>query len=290
VGERWGIVGENGAGKSTLIRTILGLLDPIQGRARIGSNVVPGYFSQDADDLDPAISPLDVLVYDCDLLPADARNLLGRFLLSGDDVYRPIKTLSGGEKNKLSLAKLTTLHPNLLVLDEPTNHLDMASREALAEVLKEYKGTLLLVSHDRWLLEQVATHTLDVRHKGAVKYPGSYAEYRRWLASGKPMPAELAKRSRMQVAVPETPAAMTPREISKEIERVRKLIDEVELEISKAERQLKFVEEDLGAPAGKDVLQLTREHLVISEQLQGKMAVWEEQSRKLERLLAMQGS
>ena len=177
-GERWGIIGENGAGKSTLIRVVMGLLDPIEGKARLGSNVVAGYFSQDTADLDPEISPLDMMVYELDLKPAEARNLLARFLITGDDVYRPIRTLSGGEKNKLSLARLTHLNPNLLVLDEPTNHLDMDSREALAGVINEFTGTLVLISHDRWLLEQVTDHTLDVRRSGVVQYPGSYNDYK----------------------------------------------------------------------------------------------------------------
>ncbi len=290
IGERWGVIGENGAGKSTLIKTIIGQVPERGGRSRIGSNVNVGYFSQDAENLDLEQSPLDTLVYECDLLPADARNLLGRFLITGDDVYRPTKTLSGGEKNKLSLAILTTLNPNLLVLDEPTNHLDMASREALAEVLKEFKGTMILVSHDRWLLTQLTDRTLDIRRSGAISYPGSYEEYRRWQQSGKPMPTP-AKKSRMQVAVPETVATMTPREISKEIEKTRKLIDQVEMEISKTERTLRFIEQDLAeVPEGKDVLQLTHDHQATAEELEGKMAVWEEQSRKLERLLAMQGS
>jgi ATP-binding cassette subfamily F protein 3 len=292
IGEKWGVVGENGAGKSTLVKVMLDTLDEISGRHRIGSGVVAGYFSQDAEDLDPDQSPLDSLVYDCDLLPADARNLLGRFLITGDDVYRPIKTLSGGEKNKLSLARLTTLHPNLLVLDEPTNHLDMASREALAQVLREYSGTMVLVSHDRWLLEQLTTHTLDIRKSGAISYPGSYAEYRRWLQSGKPMPTAAPKKTtRMQVSVPETPAAMSPRELSKEIEKTRKLIGQVEMDIAKTERTLKFIEQDLSElPAGKDVLELTQDYQRTAEELEGKMSVWEEQSKKLERLIAMQGN
>ncbi len=294
IGERWGIIGENGAGKSTLVKTVLGEVDPLEGRSRIGSNVAAGYFSQDAETLDPDQSPLDTLVYDYDLKPADARNLLGRFLITGDDVYRPISTLSGGEKNKLSLASLTTLHPNLLVLDEPTNHLDMASREALAQVLKEYTGTMLLVSHDRWLLEQLTDHTLDLRRKGAVAYPGSYEEYRRWQQSGKPLPATTTaatkKTARMQVHVPATPP-MSPREISKEIEKVKRLIDEAEGQISATEVRIRMIEADLSAvPAGKDVLELTKEHQVATEQLEGKMAVWEEQSKKLERLIAMQGA
>ncbi|MEA2553700.1 MAG: ATP-binding cassette, subfamily er 3 [Fimbriimonadaceae bacterium] len=287
IGERWGVVGENGSGKSTLVRTLLGQQEALNGRVRLGSGVVAGYFSQDADDLDPNLSPLDSLVYDCDLLPAEARNLLGRFLITGDDVYRPVRTLSGGEKNKLSLARLTTLHPNLLVLDEPTNHLDMASREALAQVLKQFTGTMILVSHDRWLLENVTTHTLDIRRSGAVAYPGSYGEYRAWQQSGGPLPTP--KKTRMHVGVPPTPY-LSPREVSKEIERTRKLIEQLEQEIASTEAALKHLEQRLSRPpAGSDVLSMTKDHQQLTETLQGKMAAWEEQSRRLEGLQGMQG-
>ena len=288
IGERWGVVGENGSGKSTLIRTLLGMQDALGGKSRIGSGVVAGYFSQDADDLDPNQSPLDSLVYECDVLPADARNLLGRFLITGDDVYRPIRTLSGGEKNKLSLARLTTLHPNLLVLDEPTNHLDMASREALAQVLREFTGTMVLVSHDRWLLEQVTTHTLDIRRSGAVAFPGPYGEYRAWLQSGKPMPAPKKKADSRpeEVAAP----ALSPRELSKEIERVRKVIAQLELEIAATEAHIRGVERKLSAvPVGADIMAMTRDHQELSEALEGQMSAWEEQSVRLEQLQGMQG-
>lgn len=285
LGERWGVIGENGAGKSTLIKVILNELEPVSGRAKLGAGVAAGYFSQDASDLELDQSPLDSLVYDCDLLPAEARNLLGRFLISGDDVYRPIKTLSGGEKNKLSLARLTTLNPNLLVLDEPTNHLDMASREALAKVLNDFKGTLILVSHDRWLLGQVTTETLDIRREGAVIYPGSYEEYRQRLQSGKPL--SLQKKAPERLPEQE----LSPRELSKEIERLRKLVSDLESEISKKEAQVRGIESQLATlPPGADILRLTREHQETREALEGTMAVWEEQSLKLEELQRLQGA
>jgi len=286
-GERWGVVGENGAGKSTLIKVVLGLLEAKEGRARLGSNVVAGYFSQDVSDIDVELSPLDFMVYECDMLPADARNLLGRFLFHGDDVYRPIKTFSGGEKNKLALARLTNLNPNLLVLDEPTNHLDMASREALAEILKEYKGTLVLISHDRWLLGQVTDHILDVKKSGPIGYPGSYDEYR----SGK-KPAESAPKQKSKTPVQEEPEkpAMTPRELSKEIQRVERLIASLEDDVASAEEDIKLIEEKLAnVDPTADILSLTKEHAQAQEHLAGIMSAWEENSLKLEELQAMRG-
>jgi ATP-binding cassette, subfamily F, member 3 len=284
IGERWGVIGENGAGKSTLLRVLLGEKEPLDGRIRLGANVQVGYFSQDASDLDPEMSPLDTLVWDLDMDPPDARTLLGRFLFSGDDVYRPVKTLSGGEKNKLSLAKLTRLNPNLLVLDEPTNHLDMASREALAQVLQEYKGTLVLVSHDRWLLSQVTRQTLDVRRAGPIVYHGPYLDYR----ARKSAPAVKAapKASVKEVEAPK----LSPHEISKEIRRLEKQLSDAEQRVSELEDELKSIEDRLAnLPTNADVFALTREHQATQEALEGALAAWEETGAALERAQALQG-
>jgi len=283
-GERWGVIGENGSGKSTLIKVALGLQEPLAGRARLGSNVVCGYFSQDVSDIDVDQSPLDFMVYECDMLPADARNLLGRYLISGEDVYRPIKTFSGGEKNKLALARLTNLNPNLLILDEPTNHLDMASREALAEILQEYKGTLILVSHDRWLLGHVCHQILDIRHSGPIQFPGTYEEYK----SGRANPKVATPASKQSIAEPPKPT-MTPREISKEIGRLEKLVATLEAQVSEDEAALRDLEERLSKVAPtEDIFALTREHASLQERLAGTMSAWEENSLKLEEFMALQ--
>jgi ATP-binding cassette subfamily F protein 3 len=283
IGERWGVIGENGSGKSTLLKVLLGELEPMAGRVRLGANVSVGYFSQDAGDLDPEMSPLDTLVWDLDMEPQPARDLLGRFLFSGDDVYRPIKTLSGGEKNKLSLAKLTQLGPNLLILDEPTNHLDMASREALAGVLADYKGTMILVSHDRWLLSQITDHTLDIRKAGPVVFPGSYPEFRIWQARGSKPFAE----KRSKVAVPDPEPTMSPRELSKELERMERLVSESEERVTKLEEGIKSIEQKLSTVSPtEDVYALTLDYRDLQEELQGAMAAWEEQTVRVEELKA----
>jgi len=292
IGERWGVIGENGAGKSTLLRVFMGELEPLKGRARMGSNVVAGYFTQDARDLDPDMSPLDTMVYEMDLKPGEARDLLARFLITGDDVYRSIKTMSGGEKNKLSLAKLTHLNPNLLVLDEPTNHLDMASREALAEVLKNYKGTLVLISHDRWLLTQVTDHTLDVKRSGPISYPGGYAEYR--IKGAPPKGKVTAARPTPPKApnVSDKPAepTLTPREVSKEIARMEKVVADTEKRVADEELALKELEKRLeNLPPTADVYALSLEHKALQERLEGSMSAWEENSTRLEQLIAQRG-
>lgn len=279
-GERWGVVGENGAGKSTLIKTILGELPKLGGESKLGANVTVGYFHQDVTELDLKQSPLDHMVYNCDLLPADARNLLGRFLLSGDDVFRPIGTLSGGEKNKLVLASLTTLNPNLLVLDEPTNHLDMDSREALAQILNDYKGVLILISHDRRLLGQVTDHTLDVRRSGVVKYPGNYAQYARSLV--KKQPAEPVK---VQAAKP----VLTPRELSKEIERLSRTVSDLDALVHRKESELAEVEAKLAVPSPEDNLtQLSIRHGELKVELDETLETWHFELERLEELRASQ--
>lgn len=288
IGERWGVIGENGAGKSTLLRVIAGELEPMNGRTKLGANVFPGFFRQDGDDLDPDMSPLDVMVWDMDMEPGPARDLLGRFLISGDDVFRPIKTMSGGEKNKLSLAKLTRQNPNLLILDEPTNHLDMDSREALAEVLKEYTGTLILVSHDRWLLSQVCEQTLDIRKAGPVVYLGSYQDYR----ARKPESEATKRRSQAKapLASESVIPTMTPREISKELQRVARLVEGIEADVAEKEAQIKSLEDQLAnVDPTEDVLALTLAHQRMSEELEGTIAAWEEQAGELERLQSLQG-
>lgn len=281
-GERWGVIGENGAGKSTLIKTILGRHKAIAGTAKLGSRVELGYFSQDVADLDPTDTPLDHMVFQMGMDAGPARNLLGRFLFSGDDVFRPIASLSGGEKNKLVLASLTQLNPNLLVLDEPTNHLDMDSRSALAEVLAEFPGTLVLISHDRWLLRQCTDRILDVRRSGPVSYPGGYAEYRRSTSpAAKGAPAR-------QIAVPESPQ-LTPRELSKEIARMRGVVEEAENRVAQAEAEISRIESVLADPPdGADILQISLEYQAAQKSLAAAMAQWEEDCIQLDALGQLQ--
>lgn len=284
-GERWGVIGENGSGKSTLMRTILGEIEPLTGTGKLGANVQYGYFHQDVSDLDPDASPLEYLVYEAGMDTAPARDLLGRFLFSGDDVMRPVKSLSGGEKNKLVLAKLTQMNPNLLILDEPTNHLDMDSREALAGVLKEYTGTLVLVSHDRWLLDQVTQQTLDVKSAGPVVYNGPCGQYRARKPEN-PVVDKAKASAPTAVAQP----SVNHRELSKEIARLEKLVEEIESQVSRAESRLKETEALLaGVAPDADILDLLNQHRTAQEEVDASLAAWEEQTAKLEECRRLQG-
>ncbi len=290
IGQRWGVIGDNGTGKSTLIRVLLGLKEPTSGISAFGANVEVGYFSQDAEDLDLEKSPIEFLVYECDMTPQSARDLLGNFLITGDDVFRPTKTLSGGEKNKLSLARLVQMKPNLLVLDEPTNHLDMDSREALAGMLKQYKGTLVLVSHDRWLLGEVTDHTLHLRKEGApISYPGNYVSYRERNSASIKRPTSKPAKNEVRDEAPQILVALSPRDISKEISRLEKSVLEAEASISETESEIAELERDLSKVAPHaDVWEMSQRHSVEKERLEGQLAAWEEQTLRLEELRMMQ--
>ncbi|MBA3305538.1 MAG: ATP-binding cassette domain-containing protein [Thermoleophilaceae bacterium] len=176
-GEHVTLVGGNGTGKTTLIDTLTGRRQLAAGKLRSGHNVTVGYVSQHEEELADEGSVLDAVQRATGLTPGKARALLGHFLFSGDDVRKPVSALSGGERRRVSLAILVNSGANMLVLDEPTNHLDLESREALEDALRGFPGSLLLVSHDRALLDAVGTRTLAVEEGELRSYEGSWAEY-----------------------------------------------------------------------------------------------------------------
>lgn len=157
------LIGPNGAGKTTFLRTCLGQLQPLEGEVLLGASLQIGYFAQAHEGLKPDHTLLQEIQSVANhMLPNDVRNYLGRYLFSGDDVYKKVEVLSGGERGRLALAKLALLETNLLLLDEPTNHLDILSQEILQEVLDDYSGTILLVTHDRYLIDALATQIWEI--------------------------------------------------------------------------------------------------------------------------------
>ncbi|HTG95680.1 MAG TPA: ABC-F family ATP-binding cassette domain-containing protein, partial [Pyrinomonadaceae bacterium] len=185
-GECLGIIGPNGSGKTTFLRTILKKIDPLAGEVRWGTKVQIGYYAQQLDDLDDRNEIIMELrlVAPANATAGELRSFLAKFLFTGDDVYKHVRDLSGGEKGRLALAKLIYSRVNVLVLDEPTNHLDIPSREALEEALSAYEGTIITISHDRYFLDKVATQILALNGAGAAEhYDGDYTEYHDWKAS-----------------------------------------------------------------------------------------------------------
>jgi ATP-binding cassette subfamily F protein 3 len=178
-GDRVALVGQNGAGKSTLIRLLTGVEQPTSGTIQLGHNVLAEYFAQDQYKvLDPEARMLDDISRAAIKVPELAlRSLLGCFLFSGDDVFKPLGVLSGGERNRFALARILVSPSNFLLLDEPTNHLDMRAKDVLLEAIESFSGTVIFVSHDRYFLDRLATKVLEVKDGSVVMYPGNFAEY-----------------------------------------------------------------------------------------------------------------
>lgn len=200
--ERLGIIGGNGTGKTTLLRTILGEQQPIDGEFRWGTGVNFGYYDQrllTVDDRNTVIEELRTIASSA-ITDGELRGFLGRFLFTGDDVFKSVAALSGGEKGRLALAKLIYSRVNVLVLDEPTNHLDIASCEALEDALNEFDGTIITVSHDRYFLDRIATQILAFTDKGVEYFDGGYSEFyeahHRTLAEQQTREAEAQKAER----------------------------------------------------------------------------------------------
>jgi ATP-binding cassette, subfamily F, member 3 len=234
-GEHVALIGPNGSGKTTLLETLLGHRDAAGGKVRLGHGVEAAYFSQHEAELDERGSVLDAAMSGTGLKRPEAQSLLGRFLFSGwDDHEKAVVALSGGERRRLALAIVVASGANFLVLDEPTNHLDLESREALEAALEAFPGTVLLVSHDRALLDAVADRLLAVEGRAIESYPGGWAEYARAQATQEARPAPAPKQPKPER--PKRPAKPKP-----------SALDAVEAEVEKAEARLAEVEQKLAA-------------------------------------------
>jgi len=231
------VIGPNGVGKTTLLKTLLHELPPLHGTARLGAAVEPGYFAQAHEGLNPDNSVLDELLTVRNLPLSEARNYLASFLFTGDDVFRPVATLSGGERGRLALAKLALAGANFLLMDEPTNHLDIPSQEILQDVLAAFDGTILLVSHDRYLIDALATQIWDVQPGGMTVFEGTYQEY----LAARQAARESASAQGEAPAAPEKPAPATPAqparqpmsayERNRRLAQVEKLINDLEVRL-----------------------------------------------------------
>jgi ATP-binding cassette subfamily F protein 3 len=283
-GDRLAIIGENGAGKTTLMRIIAGEDFAFQGSLEWGYRVHFGYFAQDEEisfQDDETVWQRMLRETPLDAVP-NLRNLLGAFLFSGDDIDKKVQVLSGGEKSRLGLARMMLRPCNLLLLDEPTNHLDLNSREALLDALEDFPGTIIIVSHDRFFLDALATKVLAIRNGKATVYEGNYSQYL-WAAKfNAPEPDEAAEESGAVLSDKKQQARENyklQKQLSNKIQRLKRDIEEHEGAISNFENEIAQIEAVLAKPpasydAGK-ISEVSLKHAGLNENLQSAMQTWE---------------
>lgn len=269
-GESVALIGPNGAGKSTMVKAIVGELFPIEGHIDIGNRVQVGYFSQEHEELHDRWQVVDEIINNYNFTEEKARNVLGSFLFKGDDVFKLVGDLSGGERARLALLKLFLQGDNFLILDEPTNHLDVPTREIVERALQQFGGTCFIISHDRYFLDQVSTRTLVLENKGFTEYLGNYSYYKEKLKEQQDIAAltevveEVAKEDVKSEA--KTISTSPSDELKKKTNTymVEKQLAEVEEEIARLEATMKMYEVQLANPV---VQQDLEEMANISKQL-----------------------
>ena len=277
------IVGPNGIGKSTFIKSIVDQIPFIKGEKRFGANVEVGYYDQTQSKLTPSNTVLDELWNDFKLTPeVEIRNRLGAFLFSGDDVKKSVGMLSGGEKARLILAKLSMENNNFLILDEPTNHLDIDSKEVLENALIDFDGTLLFVSHDRYFINRVATHVLELSEKGSTLYLGDYDYYVEKKAEVEAIQIEEASTSNQAKEASPVNDYQAQKESQKEARKLMRQIENLEAEIEELESQSQAISEQMleTNDAGK-LMELQAELDKISHRQEEAMLEWEELSEQV---------
>ena len=278
-GDRVAVIGPNGVGKSTLLNLICGLQKPDSGQILFGSNVDVGYYDQQQSSLHPEKDIMSEVWDDFPWMePGDVRAVLALFLFTGEEVFKRISTLSGGERGRVALAKLMLKKDNLLLLDEPTNHLDMDSREVLEDALNDYEGTLLTVSHDRYFINRVANRVLEMTPQGAKDYLGNYDDY-------------LEKKRQEEMGLLEEAApGMTRTQMDKEKRKQRlknenkkqllQRLKDTEAAIPAAEEAIARLEAQMGDPEiykdGQKAAQVAREHEQMQQKLDALYEEWEE--------------
>lgn len=277
------IVGPNGIGKSTFIKSIVDQIPFIKGEKRFGANVEVGYYDQTQSKLTPSNTVLDELWNDFKLTPeVEIRNRLGAFLFSGDDVKKSVGMLSGGEKARLLLAKLSMENNNFLILDEPTNHLDIDSKEVLENALIDFDGTLLFVSHDRYFINRVATHVLELSENGSTLYLGDYDYYVEKKATAEMSQTEEASTSNQAKEASPVNDYQAQKESQKEVRKLMRQIESLEAEIEELESQSQAISEQMLETNDADkLMELQAELDKISHRQEEAMLEWEELSEQV---------
>ena len=253
-GESVALIGPNGAGKSTMVKAIVGELFPTEGHIDIGNRVQVGYFSQEHEELHDRWQVVDEIINNYNFIEEKARNVLGSFLFKGDDVFKLVGDLSGGERARLALLKLFLQGDNFLIFDEPTNHLDVPTREIVERALQQFGGTCFIISHDRYFLDQVSTRTLVLENKGLTEYLGNYSYYKEKLKEQQDIAAltevveEVAKEDVKSEAKTISPSPSDEPKKKTNTYMVEKQLAEVEEEIARLEATMKMYEVQLANP------------------------------------------
>ncbi len=289
-GERVALVGPNGAGKSTLMRLLAGVEAPVSGKRKEGHNLHLAYFAQDqASELNPARDVYNELSADSPVaMVPKLRNILGAFLFSGDDIEKRVKVLSGGERNRLALAKLLLRPANLLLLDEPTNHLDLQSKQVLLDALKGYQGTIVFVSHDRYFVDELASRVLEVGCGKVESYLGNYEDFllaKQKLGDSSHSTQRVEQLGQQDVAEPSQDkdarrqAHAERKEQQRREKKLQRQLSDVEQQIEQFEAQLAELEQQMADPDlyqdQERWRQVSGEHVTLKERLGTAYQQWE---------------
>lgn len=250
------IIGDNGTGKSTILRIIMGEITADQGNVRIGTNIYPAYYRQEFEGFNPEDDLITALQRETAVTNSKARDMLASFLFTGEDVFKKVKQLSGGEKSRLRLLQLMSGNYNFLILDEPTNHLDLASREVLEEALKDYSGTVLIVSHDRYFLDKVIDYIYELENQELNKYFGDYSYYKEKKKKEVSDQQKLSEQEEKSEGKLDYEAQKEAR--SREQKRQKRL-KEIEAEIEKLEKTLGDLESQMTAEENIDDFELLQD-------------------------------
>ena len=275
-GQRVSLLGPNGSGKTTLVRTILGRVTPLSGRIRVGTNVHVGYFAQGRVGLDPQKSVIETILGASELGISEGRQLLGRYRFSGDDVYKRIGELSGGEQTRIALAVLALQDANFLILDEPTNHLDILSQEVLQEALADFDGALLNVTHDRYLIRELDTCIWAIEDGQLWEFKRGYDEYQEWQSRRRQK--KQAHREKMRGQTEKERAWEAHKAARREAARKARRQTERERAIHRLESRLTQLGTDLAAASEQQKIEQVRrlgaEYNQVEEQLNANLAAW----------------
>jgi ATP-binding cassette, subfamily F, member 3 len=280
-GDKVGIVGPNGAGKSTLLKTLIGELPPVAGKVEIGTGVRIGYFDQKLGAVSEGLSLMDeIRSVRADLSPEAVRQYLAKFRFFGDDPFRTVGGLSGGERSRLAMAKIMLFPRNVLVLDEPTNHLDIPARETLEAALRDYEGTLLVVSHDRYFLDQVCTRLLVIEGMAVEAHAGNYSDWRRRVTEEerRARPAPVAEPAKPAAASVSAASRQADKDRERECRRLARRVETLEADVARLEAALAGVRAELAGDHAGDwqkLHALADKERELEATLGRRMAEWE---------------